>query len=145
MAERGARTPEVGREGDVQENETARRESKKGQKVAEGVRFESEVEVIVNVEGSQGTDETRQQQGYEVKAAHEIGEVLFLASIGNLPRLQAVLQQNGVDISSEKSRDYDKRTALHVAADNGNYAVVRHAKLLLLHVVFGYYILSPSY
>lgn len=118
-----AKSPEVGGEA-----EDGKHTEESEENAVTGVRFDSDVQLIANttVDFTQ-SESTGSQQQYEVQAAHEIGEVLFLASIGNLPRLQAVLQQNGVDISSDKSCDYDKRTALHVAADNGNYAVVSHA------------------
>mmetsp|Transcript_2925 Transcript_2925/g.3451 ORF Transcript_2925/g.3451 Transcript_2925/m.3451 type:complete len:463 (+) Transcript_2925:99-1487(+) len=59
----------------------------------------------------------------DIAEIHKISEILFLASIGNLDRLKKSISNYNIDICTPKFRDYDKRTALHVAAACGCYAV----------------------
>ena len=50
-------------------------------------------------------------------------DMLFLCRAGNVKTLQAFCKAKGVAVSDPAVCDYDKRTPLHLAAAEGNYAV----------------------
>eukprot|EP00511_Aplanochytrium_stocchinoi_P010139 CAMPEP_0204864490 /NCGR_PEP_ID=MMETSP1348-20121228/4095_1 /ASSEMBLY_ACC=CAM_ASM_000700 /TAXON_ID=215587 /ORGANISM="Aplanochytrium stocchinoi, Strain GSBS06" /LENGTH=464 /DNA_ID=CAMNT_0052015137 /DNA_START=257 /DNA_END=1648 /DNA_ORIENTATION=+ len=92
----------------------------------ENVNFDASLKVVCMKE-KQKIDESNliddKSIEKEVAEIHKISEVLFLSSIGDLERLKKCVRKYGVDVSARNFRDYDKRTALHIATACGCYAV----------------------
>lgn len=51
-----------------------------------------------------------------------LAELMFYVSIGDCAQVELIARGYNIDITSEKTADYDKRTPLHIAADSGSYA-----------------------
>ena len=68
------------------------------------------------------------QEEFRLSRLHT--DLLFLCRAGNVKTLQAFCQSKGVAVSDPEVCDYDRRTPLHLAAAEGNYAV---ADWLLSH------------
>lgn len=52
-----------------------------------------------------------------------ITDLLFWASIGNLPRVERIVEMINLDLTSPSIADYDMRTPLHLAAAGGSVTV----------------------
>ena len=65
------------------------------------------------------TEEERIAEREARARRNSVADLLFWCSIGNLPRVQRIVDRMSIDVASSTCRDYDMRTPLHLAASGG--------------------------
>ncbi|GHP02835.1 hypothetical protein PPROV_000159000 [Pycnococcus provasolii] len=69
------------------------------------------------------TEEERIAEREARARRNSVADLLFWCSIGNLPRVQRIVDRMSIDVASSTCRDYDMRTPLHLAASGGSIHV----------------------